>query len=197
LISVRVGKVQLLSLLAPFIVTTIQELAKTTGFRGPANHKFAEPGGIRTLPIIDNSVPTRSNIRTSVDCYVSGQYLQKNGNVIEVTQRYTIFVSYSHDTQMQTMSQVRERIIQDFESRYGKEFNVTTVFVPDLPVPPPKLPGVGAGEIAPLEMYRGSDLFKQITAYEKLRYDVGTENVKSRINIDSLRDRYRNRYGRK
>ena len=113
----------------------IQELANTVGFRGTPNNRIAEPSQIQTLPVIDNAVPTQSNIRTSVDCYVSGQYVTRNGKVTEVTQRYTIFVAYSKATQMQTMQQIRDRITSDFQAKYGKTFNVTNVYIPTIPVP--------------------------------------------------------------
>lgn len=92
---------------------------------------------------------------------------------------------------MQTMSEVRSRITEDYESRYGTTFNISTVHVPDLPVPRTDiLPGTAPGGAAPLEMYRGTDMFRNMTRYEKMRFDVGTEKVKSTINIRSIRQRY-------
>ena len=171
-------------------MTTIQELARSVGFKGNPRHRTAEPGQIQTVQPVDNSLPTQSNVRTSVDCYVSGQYVQRNGNVIEVTQRYTIFVAYSRNTQLQTMRQVNDRIIQDFEARYGGSFNVTTVHVPDLPIPRDELPGVDPGGVAPAELYRGTELFRQMTRYERARLEIGTERTKARVNIGSIRKRY-------
>lgn len=171
-------------------MTTIQELARSVGFRGPSKRRTAEPGNIQTVQPVDNSLPTQSNVRTSVDCYVAGQYVQRNGNVIEVTQRYTIFVAYSRSTQAQTMRQVNDRIIQDFEARYGGTFNVTTVHVPDLPVPRDELPGTPPGGIAPIEMYGGTGMFRSMTKYERARTEIGTERTKARINIGSIRKRY-------
>ena len=164
-------------------MVTINELAKSVGFTGQPNHKIAEPGQIRTLPIVDNSVPTRKNVTTSVDCYVSGQYVQKNGAIIEVTQRYTIFVSYSKDTQRQTMQQVNTRIVGDFEARYGGTFNVSTVFVPDLPIPI-------EDKAEPLELYGGTDMFRQMSRFEKMRTDIYQERLKERTNIRSIKSRY-------
>jgi hypothetical protein len=171
-------------------MSDIRQLANEVGFKGTPNHRIAEPSSVRTLPVIDNSVPTQSNVRTSVDCYVSGQYVQKNGKVTEVTQRYTIFVAYSNQTQMQTMQQVRDRIISDFEAKYGKTFNVTNTFVPGLPVPQKDLPGTGAGGVAPLEMYRGSDMFREMTRHERARYDIGTQKKQATVNIGNIKTRY-------
>lgn len=169
--------------------TTIGELAKQVGFKGTPQHRMAEPSSVRTLPVIDNASPLASNIRTSVDCYVSGQYVQRDGKVIEVTQRYTIFVAYHKETQFATMQQVRDRIINDFEAKYGKTFNVTNVYVPQLPVPKEKeVEGVGRG--GELRFYEGSDLFKQMTKYEKARYEIGTQRQIASTNISSIRKRY-------
>lgn len=169
----------------------IQELARTVGFRGTASHRIAEPSQVQTLPVVDNAVPTQSNISTSVDCYVSGQYVQQNGKITEVTQRYTIFVSYSQQTQMQTMQQVRERILGDFQAKYGKTFNVSTVFVPGLPVPKKKeIEGVGKGGVGDLEFYYGSEMMREMSKYERARYEIGTQKRISGTNIESIKKRY-------
>lgn len=171
--------------------TTIGELAKQVGFKGTPHHRLAEPSSVRTLPVLDNSSPVASNIRTSVDCYVSGQYVQRNGNVIEVTQRYTIFVAYHKQTQFATMQQVRDRIIMDFEAKYGKTFNVTNVFVPTLPVPKDKtFRGVRKGATGDLFMYEGSELFREMTKYERARYEIGTQREMASTNISNIRQRY-------
>ena len=173
------------------MVSKISELATSVGFKGTAQHKIAEPSSVSSLQSIDNSVQTQSNIRTSVDCYVSGQYVQRNGKIIEVTQRYTIFVAYSKETQMQTMTQVRSRIIQDFEARYGNAFNVSTVYVPQIPVPKTAvLDGSTPGDVQSAGFYKGTDMFREMTKYEKMRYDVGGEREKSTTNIRSIRKRY-------
>ena len=117
-------------------MVSIKELAQTVGFKGPSNRRIAEPSSVKTLTPIDNAIPGQATIRTSVDCYVSGQYVsQKGARSIEVTQRYTIFVAYSKSTQLATMNQVRDRILQDFQGRYGSTFNISNVFVQNLPVP--------------------------------------------------------------
>lgn len=169
---------------------SIREIASQVGFKGSSRHRIAEPSQVRTLPVIDNSTPTQSNVRTSIDCYVSGQYVQRSGSIMEVTQRYTIFVAYSQHTQQATMSNVRDRIISDFQDKYGNSFNITNTFVPGLPLPKPQLPGVGPGGVAPLEMYEGTDLFRQMTKYEKARYEIGTQRKQASTNIGSIKKRY-------
>ncbi len=173
------------------MVSKIQEIANTVGFRGTPNHRIAEPSTVHTLPVVDNALPTQSNVRTSVDCYVSGQYVHRTGKVIEVTQRYTIFVSYAKGTQMQTMNQVRDRISSDFQAKYGTSFNITNAFVPGLPVPRSKeIEGIGRGVAEPLEMYRGSEMFRDMTRHERARYEIGTQKEMARTNIESIKDRY-------
>ena len=170
----------------------INVIANTVGFRRTSGHvRSAEPTHVRTLPVIDNSLPYVSNVRTSVDCYVSGQYVQRNGQVMEVTQRYSIFISYNKTTHYQTMQHLQQRIAADFQARYGSAFNITTVYVPDLPTPmQDNVPGVAPGQEAPMEFYYGSRLFKSTHEYQKLRLDVGKEHIKEKTNIQNLRARY-------
>ena len=170
----------------------IAEIAQTQGWRGTPNHKISEPSHVSTLPVIDNSVPYQSNVRTSVDCYVSGSYVTRNGKTFEVTQRYTIFVAYSRETQAATMTQVRARIVDDFQAKYGRTFNVTNAFVPGLPVPKADtFGGIPPGGVAPLELYKGTDMFKSMMAYEKARFEVAGEHLKAKTNIQSIRQRYK------
>lgn len=170
----------------------IGQLANQGLLRRTSGHvRSAEPAHVRTLPVIDNSLPYVSNVRTSVDCYVSGQYVQRNGQVIEVTQRYSIFISYNKTTHYQTMQHLQERIASDFQARYGAAFNITTVYVPDLPAPiNDNVPGVQPGQEMPIEFYTGSRLFKDQHEYQKLRLDIGKEHIKEKTNIQNLRKRY-------
>jgi hypothetical protein len=165
--------------------TVIGELARSPGFKGTANHKMAEPNDVRTLPPVDNTLPVGRNVRTSIDCYVSGQYVQKNGKIIEVKQRYTIFIGYNEQTLVQTMNDVRNRILSDFDGRYGKAFNVNNVYVPELSAPVPYAD--------PEQMYAGSGLWRRevIPPHERMRYDISTEHLKAATNIKNIRERYK------
>ena len=173
----------------------MRELATTVGFKGGTqNHKIAEPGINRQLPVIDQSDPTLPNVRTSVDVYVSGQYLGPKGKTVEVVQRYTIFVSYSKRTQQQAMQQVREQALSDFQSKYGSYFNVSNVRVSDGPSPMDQaaMQGAmpqGAGP-APAQFYWGSGIFRDMTRSEKERYDIGTQKSIARENIGSIKKRF-------
>lgn len=169
------------------MASPIGQVAQESGFKGTSSHRIAEPREVRNLAVIDNTQPRRPAIRTSVDCYVSGQYVQQNGKIIEVTQRYSIFVGYSSQTQAQTMNELRSRIVMDFESKYGTTFNITTIHVPGLPVPAER------EEVGEEQMYRGSSLFREMTKFEKRRYDIGSEHLKATTNIRAIRNRYKMR----
>lgn len=174
------------------MASQIGEIANTIGWRsGTPNAKRAEPSAVRTLPVVDNTNRFSSNVRTSVDCYVSGEYVQRNGKSFTVTQRYTIYVGYTKDTQAATMSQVRDRIASDFQAKYGRTFTITDVSVPSMPVPKDAVvPGVGAGQDIPMELYMGSQFFKQMHGFQRMRYEIGTERTKADMNIKSIRSRY-------
>jgi hypothetical protein len=162
---------------------TIKEIAQTTGFRGAAGNRQAEAQRRTDLPVIDNSDPTsrRANISTSVDCFVAGEYVGAKGQRMQITQRYTIFVSYSQQTQAVTMQQVRTRIAQDFQTRFN-QFNMTTVHVPDLFAP------VRAPEPEAEQFYRGSEEWRLRIA--RSSFDIGTEREKASRNVTNIRRRY-------
>jgi len=169
----------------------IAELADTSGWRGAPTDRQTEPGVVTALPMVDNSNRFSNTVRTSIDCYVSGTYVTRKGGQFTVRQRYTIFVAYNKDTQAATMSQVRARIMGDFQAKYGKMFNVTNVFVPGLPVPKDdRVIGLKPGAEIPQELYFGSALFKQMSKFERVRYEIGTERSKASGNIDAIRKRY-------
>lgn len=171
----------------------IKEIAQSSGWQGSIGRKYAEPGTVRTLPVIDNTDPTSANVRTSIDCYVAGQYVGKGGKSFDIKQRYTIFISYGQRTQMQTMSQVRSAISSDFSDKYGAQFNISSVYVPALIAPMQKVPGVPKGGSQPIEFYLGSGNFRRMTSHERLRYDLGTERVRHDTTVRDIRDRYRYR----
>jgi hypothetical protein len=109
---------------------------------------------------------------------------------LAVTQRYTIWVAYSKQTQAATMKQVHNRIVTDFQQRYGAAFNVSNVFVPDLPVPKRADFEEKAGA-QPMELYRGSEMFRAMTRHEKARYEITGQRTQARLNIKSIKDRYK------
>ncbi|MBR9700409.1 hypothetical protein GOV11_00920 [Candidatus Woesearchaeota archaeon] len=166
---------------------SIQDIARSTGFRGSTSRRVAEPRQVSNLPVIDNSDPTESKggmVSTSIDCYVAGTYLGKKGQRMEVVQRYQIFVRYSGSTQLATMEQIRSRITQDYAEKYG-QMNITTVYVPEL-IAPIKAPKFKEPEA--MEFYRGSEEWR--TRIQRAAYDIGTEKEKADRNIGNIRRKY-------
>jgi hypothetical protein len=161
--------------------SAIGDLSRSVGWRGDRMNRVAEPGNITSLPVIDNTEPTKQNVRTSIDCYVTGTYVAKKGQIFTVRQRYTIFLSYGRNTQFQTMQQARNVIVSDFGGRYGGSFNVKDVFIPDLKLPP--------GEAEPMQMYRGSSVFKGRFP-GRATYEMDTEKRIAGTNIANIRRRY-------
>lgn len=164
-------------------MVSIRELASSVGFKGTPSNRTAEPQVNRNLPVIDNSRGSSGpKISTSIDCYVSGEYVSRSGSRMAVIQRYSIFVSYGQDTQAATMQQVRARISQDFSAKYGATFNVAHVHVPDL-LTPLRAPTADAEQF-----YRGSEEWRLRIA--RASFDIGTERTKVTKNISRIRRRY-------
>lgn len=162
------------------MVSQIGELAKSVGFRGARGYMVAEPSTVTSMPVIDHTQPGVPNVRTSVDTYVHGQYVGKNGQIHEVRQRYTIFVSYGPGTQADAMNQTRSVIASDFSNRYGRTFNITTVFVPTF------RPAPGAAD--DVLMYGGSRLFKE--RFDRAKWELDTERTKFSTNTTNIKRRY-------
>lgn len=164
-------------------MVSIKELAMSAGFKGSSSNRTAEPQVNRNLPIIDNGAGSAGKtISTSIDCYVSGEYVSQKGQRMAVIQRYSIFVRYGPDTQAATMQQVRARISQDFSEKYGAQFNVANVHVPDLLTP------VQAPTAEAEQFYRGSEEWRMRIA--RASFDIGTERVKSSKNVTNIKRRY-------
>jgi hypothetical protein len=159
---------------------TVADIARSTGFRGSAAMRSAQPPEVRDLPVIDNGDPVQSdkNVSTSVDCYVAGHYIGGKGQRLEVVQRYTIYVRYSADSQFQTMQQIRSRIMDDFNARYG-QFALSNIYVPELQAPVSAMPEF---------TYAGRDAWS--ARIQRASYDIQGEREKSRYNIEKIRRRY-------
>ena len=172
----------------------MRELASSVGFKGTPQNKLAEPSINRQLPVIDNSDPSLHNVRTSIDVYVSGQYLGPGGKTVEVIQRYTVFAAYSKRTQHQTMQQVREQVLQDFQAKYGSHFNISNIRLSGgaTPLDQAALDGAGpaGGGAAPEQFYLGSGVFSSMTRTDRERFDIGSQSSIARKNVGSIRKRY-------
>jgi len=177
----------------------IRELASAGQLRGGGQHKQADPPTERQLRVIDLADPGAPRVSTGVDAYVAGQYLGRNGKTIDVTQRYTVYVSYSARTQQQAVQQAREEVLKHFQEKYGSTFNVTNVYLQD--VPRARAAGtmgdllgidgeVAPGQVAPMQFYLGGEVFKSMTRVNRIRWEIGSQRSIARTNIGSIRRRY-------
>lgn len=165
---------------------TVGEIASSTGFRGNGRRRTAEPPTISGAPI-DNVTGGGPVVSTSVDMYVSGQYVGSKGQQLEVFQRYQVFVRYDQSTQRMTMQQLRDQIMHDFSTRYG-EFNISAVFVPDIAAPPAPAQDEG--------FYRGRGVWEGRTSASgrpvaRARYELDTIKRTYELNTKSIRRRYK------
>lgn len=151
---------------------------------GGKRHRFAEAVDIDKSKVVDMSEPLKNNISTSVDAYVSGHYTDRNGNVLEVKQRYTIFVSYSKDSLFQAIPAIKKRMLDDFQQKYPG-MNIDDTFVPNLIAP------LGQqGMIEDEAFYFGSKLFKELTRVQSRGLALGSAADMYKRNIDTIKKRY-------
>lgn len=151
---------------------------------GGKRHRFAEAVEIDKSSVLDYSDPLKNNVSTSIDCYVSGHYMDRKGNVLEVKQRYTVYVQYTKDTIVQAINGVRKRILDDFQSKYHG-MKIDEVFIPELIKP------LGADQISEDEgFYYGSKLFKEMTKSQKLDVDLRSAADMYKRNLGTIKRRY-------
>ena len=164
-------------------MTSVSELLKSGRFQGSSSYKHAEfPHRDFTL---DFSDPTKRNVYTSVDCYVSGTYFAK-GRVFNVTQRYSVFVSYNKETRQHAMLKVRDQVMQDFQHEYP-ELSISDVFIPENKF---GIPMGGPPGSQPTEFYQGSDLWKRMSRFDVARYKLSVEKEIYKSRTDNIRKKY-------
>jgi len=161
---------------------TFSEIFKKHNFRGSKSNKVASP---ESEIVLDYSEPNKANISTSVDCYVSGQYVSTN-SVLEVNFRFNIYVKYSADTVDEAMAGVRQRVEQDFQREFPG-FELTSVIIPKERFIIP----TARGSMSEDEFfYYGSNLYKRITQMDQARFDMRVHRDIYDKNIDIVKDRY-------
>jgi len=165
-------------------MVSFQSFIERLKISGGKHHRFAEAISIDQSKVIDKSDPNKNNVSSSIDCYVSGHYTDKNGNVLEVKQRYTIYISYHKDSVNDVMTAVRTRILDDFQKKYPG-MTVDDTFIPE-PIRPLGRDGFKEDE----GFYYGSKLFKSLTKSQKLDIDLKTAADMYKRNIGTIRDRY-------
>ncbi len=107
-------------------------------------------------------MPGERKIDTTVDCYVTGQYIDSKGKLFSIKQRYSIRIVYSTSTMHEVMQELRARLVSEFEVKYSQfDFNVTDVFIPEM---------ISLSPVMPEEEYRGRRLWKLVTRIERRSY---------------------------
>lgn len=153
-------------------MASIKDIADQGQLTGSRYHKHAEFSFGRPFTIDESSYgPT---VTTSVDCYVTGIYMGSKGRSISVKQRYTVYVSYSRNTQMSAMNKVRSQIIQDFEANFP-QFKISDVFIPENQLPVPQTLAETGDDID--QFYEGSRMFRRLWRQEIGEFRVGTEKA--------------------
>lgn len=124
--------------------------------------RFGESAAPQELSTIENKVAGERSIDTTVDCYVTGQYIDSAGKLFSIKQRYSIRIIYSTSTMHEVMAELRARLVSEFELKYSQfGFNVTDVFIPEM---------VTLSPVMPEEEYRGRRLWKLMTRIERKSY---------------------------
>lgn len=166
-------------------MTSIADISKDHGWKGQKFHKFSDLG-VNSRYSIDHSGGKKNSVYTSIDCYVSGSYIGRDGQSLEIKQRYTVYVSYNRETQRVAMNEVKQKIIDDFSMNFP-QFRVSDVFIPDAKFITP-LGDDGIVENA--EFYQGSNLFKAMSRIDVAQYKIAMEKNIYKNNVNNIKKRY-------
>lgn len=127
---------------------------------------FGETIMPQRLPSLDYTERTEKSISTSVDVFVTGQYISHKGRTFSIRERYTVHVRYSMSNIREVMSRIREMIMSKFQQD-NPDFNITDIFIPEL-IRPSAVP-------EPKYMYRGGRVWRYITRFSEGRFRLQTE----------------------
>lgn len=134
------------------------------------------------LPDADYSNPKEKKITTTIDCYVTGSYVTNKGKIFTIRQRYSINVSYSSSTILETMQRVKQMLMLKFQDdNYG--FDIAEVFIPPLTQNLPSAP-------QPRFIYRGGKIYKYLTRVEEGRFKLSVEKDIYKSRADRIIKRY-------
>lgn len=155
---------------------------------GSTRARQGERQRVKELRSIDLSRRGEPTIRTTIDCYLTGSYIQrtgkssKQGRQITFRQRYSISIRYSTSTANQIYSEVRQEIIRSFESQFaGTGVQINDVFVPTLGEPT---------EPSPVQLYTGGRMWKLVTRTELKRRELTTADAIHKANIRGIIRKY-------
>jgi hypothetical protein len=142
--------------------------------------KQGDSTSIKPLPSVENVKQGERSISTTVDCYVSGEYVTKDGKTFKIRQRYSIAIKYSRSTLNEVMQRLRNAIQSEFTATYsGDGFQISDVFVPLLTAPT---------AYQTVEFYRGSK-------YWRLLLKRNVEEVKFEEDVPYRAKKLIRRYG--
>jgi hypothetical protein len=166
-------------------LATISEIADIHKFTGSRYHKFADLG-VDQKQQVDLSGGAKNSVYTSIDCYVSGTYTGNDGKSMEIKQRYTVYVAYNRDTQMQAMNRVKQQIMDHFNQNFP-QFRIADVFIPEAKFIKP----LGSDSLVEdASFYKGSEMFKAMSRIDVAHYRMQVEKDIYTRNIKGIKKRY-------
>lgn len=130
------------------------------------NARYGSSIIVESLPSLEYEEKGKRSISTTVDCYVTGTYITREGKLFSIKQRYSIDVSYTRDDIIEVMSRIRQMIMEKFKAEHP-EYNISDVFIPEL-LSPRNIP-------EPAYFYRGGKLYRYLTRFSEGRYILQTE----------------------
>jgi len=134
---------------------------------GTKKAPFGEIVRPTSLPEIDYSDPKEKKITTTIDCYVTGHYLTTKGKIFTIRQRYSITISYSNSTIVETMARIKNLLMQKFQED-NPSFDIDEVFIPPLT---PEFKTVAE----PRYVYRGGRIFRYMTRVQEGKFMLGIQ----------------------
>lgn len=133
---------------------------------GPKRVKHGEAIRPVIIPPVDYSNPKEKVITTEIDCYITGSYTTTKGKIFSIRERYTIQVTYSNSTIIESMTRVRSLLIQKFQEE-NPNYDVTDVFIPELPPDMKRVP-------EPRYYYAGGRAWKFQTRMQEGKFLLST-----------------------
>lgn len=149
---------------------------------GPKKAPYGELLRPSTLPSVDYSIPKEKSITTTIDCYVTGSYIDQRGKMFTIRERYSIDVTYSNSTVLEAMARIRQLLMSKFEEE-NPSFQVGDVFIPELP---PEMKVIAE----PQYVYRGGRIYRYMTRLSEGRIMLETEKDIYVSRAESIIKRY-------
>ena len=159
------------------------DIFKKYRFTGPRNNRSTDQPEKEI--IIDYSESGEKSVALSLDCYVSGQYVGRKGEVIEARFRFTTYVKYSESTLKPAMEGVRHRITEEFKKEFPS-FEPSIIFVDESKWV--HIPERTRAE--DMGFYQGGELYKRITGSEIARYEIESRKEIYKTSVDIVKKRY-------